>query len=114
MGGGGGGPLRATDFNLFRRIAAGNFRGLTQTDPHHFCDKVNKTNSSYYYKQIDAQFVGNYENWVPSQPVKDWSVATSKSPMGLLKVLIADGQATRVWEVHPVHCWALYGFFFLW
>ena len=57
--------------------------------------------TSFYYNQLSAQLVGNYESWAFAQHVKDWGLATYMTVLGAREYLAQQSLAAKVWADHP-------------
>ena len=62
-------------------------KALTKTEPAVYQDPGLDKHTSCWYNSFSKHLVGNYENWVFAQVVKDWCVGSYKTIFDTLKTL---------------------------
>ena len=75
------------DFDLKEWLLKGKAKALTKTETCVYHDKDLDKHTSCWYNSFSKHLVGNYENWVYAQAVKDWCVGSYKTIFDTLKTL---------------------------
>ena len=65
-----------------------------------YCAELSKQ-TSYVYNQISGKWVGNCENKVWAQSVKDWWLTTFKCILDTYAIPIGEGRTEVVWGDLP-------------
>ena len=86
------------EFDHKSELLRGRVKALTKTDRLVWRDSRTTKRTSCFYNYLPNQYVGNYENRVFAQPVKDWSIGSYKSASGYLEGLMEMGLVSDVGE----------------
>ena len=87
MGGNAPGDFLSMDFDLKEWLLKGTVEALAKTEPAVYRDSHLGKHTSCWYNSFSKHLVGNYENWVFAQAVKDWCVGSYKAIFDNLKAL---------------------------
>ena len=97
------------DSDMWKELFKGRAGVLTKTDWLSWaCDPASK-NTPYLYNKCSSHLVGNYENWVSAQPMRDWRLTTFDTVADTCEIPIdegisqvACGDLPRAWgDVYP-------------
>ena len=81
------GEFLCSDSDLKEWLLKGKVRALTKTDACVYRDTHLDKRTSCRYNSFSKHLVGNYENWVYAQAVKDWRVWSYKAIFDTVKML---------------------------
>ena len=81
----------SAEFDLKDELLSGRVNVLTKTDCLSHQDKEPSKHTSCFYNWFSKQMIGNYENWVFAQPVKDRCLVSYKSVYDILNSLMGMG-----------------------
>ena len=75
------------DCDLRNYLLEGKVKALAKTEAAVYHDCQIGKHTSCWYNSISKHLVGNYENWLYAEPVKDWCIGSFKNALDYIKLL---------------------------
>ena len=100
------------DPDLKKWLLGGEIKALAKTDFCVYRDALLGKHTSCWYNSFSKMYVGDYANWVFSQPDKDWRVSSYKAVFGTLHGRDKTNLTANVKDGLTDSWWAVYFWFF--
>ena len=101
------------EFDLKSELLSGRAKALAKTDFAAYRDSMTSGRTSRFYNWRPKQMIGNYENRVFAQPVRDWSLVSVRGLYDNLDSLMEMGMVTSCWGDPPHQGGPVYKWFYL-
>ena len=101
------------EFDLKSELLSGRAKALAKTDFAAYRDSMTSGRTSRFYNWRPKQMIGNYENRVVAQPVKDWGLVSPNGLYDNLDSLVEMGMVTSCRKDLPLQWGPVYKWFCL-